>query len=475
MNRKPLVERLNEFVKAKNTSLHVPGHKNGELTGLPNVLKQAMQYDVTELAGLDDLHYPEDVILQAEQLLAKAYHTRKSFFLVNGSTVGNLAMIYASCKRDDYILVQRNAHKSIFHAVELTGVKPIFIAPQWDELTQTAGHITLASVQEAVHTYKNIRAIVITNPTYYGVVAQELKHIIAYCHMNHIIVLVDEAHGAHFSDIANMPKSSLSLGADIVVQSAHKTLPAMTMASYLHVNSERVNVALVKHYLQMLQSSSPSYLLMASLDDARHYYENYRQEDLGYFLAMRADWLESLRAIIGVTVITVDDPLKLLLRVEGFSGFQVQHALEQQGIYAELADVQQVLLVLPLLKKDMAYDFAQLSMKIAHAVESLQQPMSLSVLTEFAMPQIVELNYSADEVAQLPHKWVPYTRAIDFVAAKTITPYPPGIPLLIAGEKITVTKLAQLEQLQLAGASFQGEHRLAERLIAVLDIEDEEK
>lgn len=135
----PLVEALQSFVEKKPQSMHVPGHKNGLLSTLPEELKAALTYDLTELTGLDDFHHPEEAILLAEQLLAKTYDSDRSFFLVNGSTVGNLAMIYATCKRNDRIIVQRNAHKSIFHALELVGAKAIFIAPEWVENTKTAG------------------------------------------------------------------------------------------------------------------------------------------------------------------------------------------------------------------------------------------------------------------------------------------------------------------------------------------------
>ena len=148
-NDRPIVQALKKFVANEPQSLHVPGHKNGLLSNLPTDIKRALLYDVTELTGLDDFHQPEEAILQAEELLAQTYGANRSFFLVNGSTVGNLAMVYATCKAGDTVLVQRNAHKSVFHALELVGVNPIYMAPKWHGKSQTAGCIELGLVSMA--------------------------------------------------------------------------------------------------------------------------------------------------------------------------------------------------------------------------------------------------------------------------------------------------------------------------------------
>src|SRR5699024_3951046 len=147
---RPLVQQLMQFIHQQPTSFHVPGHKYGQLSGLPPQLKQALAYDVTELTGLDDLHEPEEVLKEAQQLLAQTYRTNESFFLVNGSTVGNLAMIYATCKKGDTIIVQRNAHKSIFHAIELVEAKPVFVAPTWNEQMKAAGNVSRETIEQAL-------------------------------------------------------------------------------------------------------------------------------------------------------------------------------------------------------------------------------------------------------------------------------------------------------------------------------------
>ncbi|GED65694.1 lysine decarboxylase [Lysinibacillus fusiformis] len=470
--KKPIIEGLERFRQQQNISFHVPGHKHGELSHLPQAFKDVMRYDVTELSGLDDLHYPEEMILEAEHLLADTYGAMKSFFLVGGSTVGNLAMIYATCQKGDTIIVQRNAHKSIFHAIELVGAKPIFVSPIWDERTLTATHVTFQDLKEAVENYSEAKAVVLTYPTYYGVTSSEIQQQIAYCHEKGIPVLVDEAHGAHFHACSLFQPSALSLGADVVVQSAHKTLPAMTMASFMHVRSELIEADKIHHYLRMLQSSSPSYVLLASLDDARYYVQTYMESDGAYIIEKRNQWVEALRTIGSLEVIEVDDPLKLLLRVKGYSGFQLQKALEAEHIYGELADRNQVLFILPLLKQGHTYPFAEIRVRIKEAVtlllETAKTDSSQASQAAYKFVQITEPIYTFNEIASLNKEWLPYMRTMGRISASMIIPYPPGIPLLVPGERITVAKLSQLEELLAAGATFQGIHRLTEKLIQVI-------
>ena len=335
---KPLVQALNQFKEKRPISFHVPGHKNGLLSGLPEEMKSALQYDLTELEGLDDLHEPAGVIQEAEQRLSALYQSERSFFLVNGSTVGNLAMMYTACRPGDTVIVQRNAHKSIFHAIELTGAIPVFVSPSWDSHTNTPGAVRLAKIKEAIEEYPHAKAIVLTYPTYYGVAGSELADIIQFSHELGIPVLVDEAHGAHFIGGNAFPQSALELGADVVVHSAHKTLPAMTMASFLHVRSTFLSPERIAHYLGMLQSSSPSYLLMASLDDARAYLGSYTDGDQLEFLTNRQSFIDNLLTIPALRIVETDDPLKLMLRVEGYTGFELLAALESEGVFAELAD-----------------------------------------------------------------------------------------------------------------------------------------
>ncbi len=470
-NERPLVEALNTFVNGNPTSLHVPGHKNGVLSNLHILINEALKYDVTELPGLDDFHHPEEAIKEAEQLLTETYESDASFFLVNGSTVGNLAMIYATCHAGDTIIVQRNAHKSIFHAIELVGANPVYISPEWDETTKTASHVKTATLKEALDHYAHAKAVIFTTPTYYGLVSEHLEEQIALCHTLNIPVLIDEAHGAHFAASNHFPKSALQLGADIVVQSAHKTLPAMTMGSYLHVRSNLIDIDTVNRYLRMLQSSSPSYMIMASLDDARHYVATYLESDFTYLREKRDHFIAALKLLNGIDIVEVDDPLKLLLRVPGYSGFELKEALENEKVFVELADMEQVLIILPLLKQGVPYPFITIKSRIKDAITNLQKTMKrqqVPITMQLESEKVSKPTISITEVRQSEKEWIPYTKAIGRISAEFIIPYPPGIPLLVVGEKITVAKLTYLTDLLAYGAEFQGNHQLKEKRICVL-------
>lgn len=469
--KRPLVEALEKFHNQKNISFHVPGHKHGLLSNLPAPIKGALSYDLTELNGLDDYHHPEEAIKEAEELLASTYGAKKSYFLVNGTTVGNLAMLYATCQYGEQIIVQRNAHKSIFHAIELVGVEPIFVSPEWDDRTKTATYVSAESIQIAMEEFPQAKGVILTYPSYYGMASEEIKKIIDYCHARNLPVLVDEAHGAHFLVYKGLPQSALQYGADIVVQSAHKTLPAMTMGSFLHINSSIIEAPRVNKYLRMLQSSSPSYLLMASLDDARSYVQRYNEMDFKQLLYKRELFKQALQSIKQVEIIEVDDPLKLLMRVGDYSGFQVQRALQDQHIYVELADTYQVLIILPLLKKEQDYPFAEVRKRIKMAVDELQkeEPIVPKAISNSSLKTVstIEMNIGLLNCKQ--GEWIPYARSIGRIAKGIIIPYPPGIPLVIPGEKITISMLTELEDWIDKGAFFQGEHRLAEKLIYVVE------
>lgn len=468
--RRPLVEKLQQFVEKKPMSLHVPGHKNGYFSTLPKALRESLSYDVTELTGLDDLHFPEGVIEEAQELLSQLYGSEASYFLVNGSTVGNLAMMLAATSPGDLVLVQRNAHKSVFHALELARVEPVFITPHWDQRTETAAHVTLEGIQQALATYPAIRAVALTTPTYFGVTS-DLIDIVEYCHARNVAILVDEAHGAHFKGSEHFPLSALESGADVVVQSAHKTLPAMTMGSYLHIQSSIVSKSRLEHALRMLQSSSPSYPIMASLDDARAYLASFSARDYHHLMDKRALFLDSLQGLPGLDIIEVDDPLKLLIRMGQHAGHQVKEALEQQGVYVELAQGKHVLWMLPLLKYGEDYRFAELRSRVKRASEALKsiRPQALPVVTKVEANQLTRLEVPLDQVQRAEGEWISYTKALGRIAKGAIIPYPPGIPLILPGEKYTVKTLTQLEECLMGKASFQGTHRLIDRQVYVME------
>ncbi|MFS0784121.1 aminotransferase class I/II-fold pyridoxal phosphate-dependent enzyme [Bacillus sp. 1P06AnD] len=462
----PLFDGLKQFIAKQPISYHVPGHKNGLLyehigEGIFNAL---LQMDATEVEGLDDLHEAEGIIEEAQQLLSKAYNSAKSYFLVNGSTVGNLAMILGVCREGDTVLVQRNCHKSIMNALALVKAKPIFLKPYLNEKWGIAEGVPYNTIQKAIKQHPDAKAVILTYPTYYGT-GEDITEHIALAHEKGIQVLVDEAHGAHFIAGAPFPRSSLTMGADYVVHSAHKTLPAMTMGSYLHMGKYSRERERVHHYLQMLQSSSPSYPIMASLDLARSYIATYSKKDAQYIAEMSAIFKRNLNQIECIAVLEntsgINDCLKMAIMTDGtFTGLALQEELATLGVYTELADVHKVLFILPLLKKGQHYPFEQTVQIVSKAVEQLKEKENKLADEAFGLgdysAEIVSLSIGFSDMESCTKEMVPLAAAAGRIAAETITPYPPGIPLLLNGETISEGHVGKIQSLIKAKARFHG-------------------
>ncbi|WP_102273331.1 aminotransferase class I/II-fold pyridoxal phosphate-dependent enzyme [Cytobacillus massiliigabonensis] len=464
--RMPLFEKLKRHADQNPVSFHVPGHKYGELiTGdIERYYKQLLRLDATEINGLDDLHSPEGIIKEAEELLTQLYGVKKSFFLVNGSTVGNLAMIMAAVKENDTVLVQRNCHKSILNGINLVKATPIFLGPVFDEDWGIAGGVSVSMVKQAIELYPHAKALILTYPNYYGMV-NNLDEIIKIAHCHHIPVLIDEAHGAHFIGGEYFPPSAVQLNADIVIQSAHKTLPAMTMGAYLHFNSDFLSLVNVSSFLQILQSSSPSYPIMASLDIARNYLATFTARDAKSLQQKITEFRNGLQQLKEIRVLTykggIGDPLKVTIQsTTSLSGYDLQKLFESKGIYTEMADPSNVVFVFPLLKYEMAYPIREIITRLQSALKSAAYYEIGKEKVSCGKPGISRLALNADEQAKIEKVNIPIEEAIGKICAQLIVPYPPGIPLLFPGEIIREEAIEQIQLLKASGARFQGDEIL---------------
>lgn len=245
-----IYDNLLEYSKSDYYAFHMPGHKRQSLDGLPSNI------DITEIDGFDDLHEPEGIILEEQHRIARLYKAKASFILVNGSTVGNLVGIYGFLKASDTCLIDRSSHRSIYNAVKVTGCD-----------VQYLSNISADNIIEQLNSNTKIRLVVLTSPSYEGIVLN-IEEIARVCHEYDVALMVDCAHGAHFGFHECFPKSPVELGADIVVMSLHKTLPALTQTAVLHVCSDRVNIDRIREAIDIFETSSPSYVLMASVSKA---------------------------------------------------------------------------------------------------------------------------------------------------------------------------------------------------------------
>lgn len=475
----PLFTALVDHAKENPYSFHVPGHHNGDVffDEGKSLFNSILQIDLTELTGLDDLHEPSGVIKEAQDLTAELYGSKESFFLVNGSTVGNLAMILSVCRPGDLLLVQRNCHKSVFHAVELAGARPVFLTPEIDDEMAVPTRVLQQTVKEAVSKYPTAKGIMLTYPNYYGHAA-DLKPIVEEAHKHHMPVLVDEAHGAHFVLGRPFPQSALEAGADAVVQSAHKTLPAMTMGSFLHLNSRRIDRDRLVHYLTVLQSSSPSYPIMASLDLARAYADhllktNRMERAEKEITAMKEQFLN----IAGVEIaepadpLIQQDPLKVCVRSkQGHSGYELKKIFEQNGVHPELADERQVLFILPLEGKR-SLD-PETIRRIGKEIESRSPGIHSQVQIGEPVEKITTLPYDKITLSSFKTESVPFSEAAGRVSAEQVMPYPPGIPLIMEGERVKQESIRRLSRLVDLHVHIQGSSHLKQKQLTVY-IEEE--
>ncbi|MCA1032861.1 aminotransferase class I/II-fold pyridoxal phosphate-dependent enzyme [Bacillus timonensis] len=458
----PLFSALLHHQKEKNISYHVPGHKNSVVFNKigQDYYSQLLSLDVTELSGLDDLHSADGVIRDAQALTAELYNVKSSYFLVNGSTTGNLAMILAVCEENDEVLVQRNSHKSVIHGLQLAGVKPIFLRPEYDNDVKVPTGVTFETVKEALSQYKHVKALILTNPNYYGM-STNLSEIIQYMHKHDIPVLVDEAHGAHFIG-EDFPTSAITHGADIVIHSAHKTLPAMTMGSFLHFNSKLVSREKVEFYLQLFQSSSPSYPIMASLDLARHFLANLQETGTKAIKQRIIDFKAELERIPQIRVVESKnrsietDLLKLTIQTNcALTGYQLQQKLEGKGVYTELADQRNVLFVLPLSEQ---FFYSETVEKIRQALQEyppLKDIEHTNSNVKREVEKVTALTVCYKDLKRYNKRVVSYDESIGKMSAETIIPYPPGIPLMMIGEIITIDHIDQLKKYQKNGTRIQ--------------------
>ena len=274
-----IFDKLKNYSDSDYYAFHMPGHKRNL-----DLMDGTSPYriDITEIDGFDDLHHAEGILKEAQERAAEVYHADETHFLVNGSTVGILSAIIGTTEKGDSILVARNCHKSVYHAIYLNELDPVYLYPKFDTELGLSTEIDAADVQKALEEHPGIRAVMIVSPTYDGVVS-DIEKIAEIVHEAGCLLIVDEAHGAHFGFDPYFPKSANMYGADLVINSLHKTLPALTQTALLHVNGERVNRRKVKRYLDMLQTSSPSYILMASIDACIHLLEQTQMQKCSIF------------------------------------------------------------------------------------------------------------------------------------------------------------------------------------------------
>src|SRR5258708_567450 len=431
--RTPLMDVLLSRAKRNVTAFDRPGHKNG--IGIdPNLRaftgKNVYKLDVTVFPEVDSLHDPVGPIKKAQALMAQAYGVKHSFFLVNGSSVGNMAMLMAACYAGDSVILSRNAHKSTLSGIILSGVWTIWIQRKVDQHLDIIFDSDAAQVEEALRQFPEAKAVFITSPTYHGVTT-DLKKIAALCHERGKLLLVDEAHGPHLKFHKDLPVSAVEAGADMCVHSTHKILSALSQGSALHLNSEGVDVNRVRKILSILQTTSPNYFILASLDAARRQVFFHGEKIFGRLIRLAEEARERINRLQHVYCLTQGeirakgydlDVAKLRINATrmGLAGHDVEHLLAKDyGVQVDCADIFNLIAIMG--TGTTRHDVERLLSALeeldrkepGHEKNWVLQLPSLS--TEMAMtPRDVFLQHRAKRVA--------LSKAAGHISAQTLTP-----------------------------------------------------
>jgi len=466
----PLLDALRECANKNHAPFYTPGHKRGQ--GISQQLtdcfgQDVFRADLPELPDLDTLFAPQGVIKQAQQLAAAAFGAEHTWFLVNGSTCGVEAAILATCASGDKIILPRNVHSSAIAALILSGAHPVFVNPEYDPVLDIAHSITPSGVQAALEHHPDAKAVMIVYPTYYGVCG-DVAAIATAAHQYNIPLLVDEAHGPHFAFHPDLPTPALAAGADLTVQSIHKVLGAMTQASMLHVQGSRIDLERVSKSLQLVQSTSPSYLLLASLDAARQQMALQGEQLMARTLQLADTATNRISQIPGLSVLqpvgttpgfVALDRTRLTVTVSGLglTGFAADEILAQHGVIAELPSLQHLTFIISL--GNTAADIERL----VQAFTTLAKEDRTNSLT-LKKPAWDDFFSKLDNYVQIPpraaffalRETLPLEQTRDRISAEIVCPYPPGIPVLIPGEVITLEAIDYLQQIQAGGGFISG-------------------
>ena len=427
---KYLIDDLEEYAQSDYYPFHMPGHKRKSLA-FPN----PYEIDITEIDGFDNLHHATGIIKEAEVRGAELYHSKRCFFLVNGSTCGLLAAISAATRRGDKVLVARNCHKAVYHALYMNELQAEYLYPS---ITKNGiqGQITAEQVQESLYENPDAVAVILTSPTYEGIVSDVAK-IAEVCHEHGIPLIVDEAHGAHFGFGGGFPENAVKLGADAVIMSLHKTLPSFTQTALLHLTSDLIDEKRVERYLSIYETSSPSYIFMAGMDSCIRLIAEHGQQ-------LFADYRKRLTAFYEKTA-----GLKYLHVMQN-EDLSIEEAFDWDDsklvIFAERAGMTGDELHQILLKKYHLH--AKVAEDVSNGNKILKNPTSDEKDHSFIekiyqkYPRGMQI-YQAEE---LPYKEVTLEEAVGNMSADTIYLYPPGIPMIVPGEIITKRLADNIEE-----------------------------
>ena len=436
----PVFDALKDHIEKRVISFHMPGHK-GKNT-LINWEDYIPHMDITEIDGMDNLLDPRGIIKESQDLAAEVFGAKATYYSVNGSTGSIYIALSAITKPGDKVLIQRNCHKAVYNGMILNNLNPVYMYPNYNEKHNVLTGLDPADIEDILSKDEDIKAVVVTYPNYYGV-CSDLESIAKIVHKYNRILMVDEAHGSHMTFSEKMPKSALECGADIVIQSTHKTLPSFTQTSMIHVGTDRIDLDKLRDRYQLYITTSPSYIFVASCEIAAAYMDTKEsREKLDYNIEKSDEIIKRLGSVDRVSVFTGDvedktifakDNTKILFKIDGITGSNLQRLLnERYNIELEMSDYYYGLALTSLMNEEKDYD------DLVNAIEDLVatlpyeeiNPLSIKMPVPKVIMPIYEAYHKDNELIELKE-------AIGRISAVGVIPYPPGIPLVVAGEEIS--------------------------------------
>lgn len=467
-----LLEQLQKYDRSDIYPFHMPGHKRQMELGA-----DAYHLDITEIEGFDNLHHAQGILKEEQARLAQYIGANRSFFLVNGSTCGILAAISAAVPRGGKLLMARNSHKAAYHALFLRQLQAHYVYPSISDF-DIQGALSPQQLREALLQDEEIDAVYVTSPTYDGVVS-DIETIAQIAHSFGKPLIVDEAHGAHFGFHPAFPRSAVSCGADLVIQSVHKTLPAFTQSAVLHLCSDRIPAEALEEFLDIYESSSPSYVLMAGMSRLVPFLQAEGEERFSA-LATHLRWFyEESRRLCQLHVIQEEDfgrsdafardPSKILISTRNcnINGRQLyEQLLDQYHLQLEMCSGEYVTALCSLM--DDLYGFERLRDALFQIDGSLHQAESPKCGFVAQMYREREQVCPIAEAKEHICETVALKHAVGRVSGEYVYLYPPGIPILVPGERIDAGFIAEVEEIKVRGMMPEGLRDMQAEFIKVL-------
>lgn len=447
-SKTPLFDTIMKYIELNPAYFRIPGHRfeRGISDRWKNVVGgDIFKFDLTETPLLDDLHNPEAAIKEAELLAQEVFHADHSYFLVNGTTCGNEAMIITTAFEGQKVAIPRNAHKSALMGLIISGAEPVYIMPELSGEWGIQGGIKPEDVRRTLEMNPGCKGVMVVSPTYYGI-CSDLREIANVCHEYGAVLMVDEAHGAHMYFSEALPDGALAQGADICAQSIHKVTGSLTQSSMLHVKSKLINIDRLEANLHIVQSTSPSYLLMTSLDVARYELAvNGGQMiknavELAQYARKEINKIPGLvcagESLVGTAGVKELDFTRLIISGKklGITGFELKSILfHEYSVDVELSDYINVLAIVT---------FANTKQDIERLLDALRSISGKSagrneIKNEIFLPELPDYVMSPRQAYFSSNEAIPWSQARGRIAGEMIAPYPPGIPVIYPGELVT--------------------------------------